>query len=323
MEDAKSINSMAGDDLENASTGGEDGGPNHQGEKFEPIGSISDRCFSFTRIYQPPQYKPKEYPPMETLMLAYQSLGVVYGDLGTSPTQVLSSITITNLTEDDYLGILSLIVWTLTLPALIKYVFIVLHSVTNDHASSKYELPLEINMPAEIGIECKSTTFSMKQSVALDCFPRVHIIHTSSNIEGQIYYTLMILGIGLVVGFKGGVELANAYGNSPSMVKEFKNAIAQEFEMMDIGLMSYYLGIEVKQRDDSIFISLEGYAKEIVKKFKMDDANPASTPVECEVKLSRKDIGEKVDPTFFQEPKRKLEVLDMYKTGHFVWGWAY
>ncbi|KAK2983637.1 hypothetical protein RJ640_023171 [Escallonia rubra] len=137
MEDAKSINSMAGDDLENASTGGEDGGPNHQGEKFEPIGSISDRCFSFTRIYQPPQYKPKEYPPMETLMLAYQSLGVVYGDLGTSPTQVLSSITITNLTEDDYLGILSLIVWTLTLPALIKYVFIVLHSVTNDHASSK------------------------------------------------------------------------------------------------------------------------------------------------------------------------------------------
>ncbi|KAK2972610.1 hypothetical protein RJ640_029229 [Escallonia rubra] len=35
--------------------------------------------------------------------------------------------------------------------------------------------------------------------------------------------------------------------NNPSMFKEFKNAMAQEFEMTNIGLMSYYLGIEVKQ----------------------------------------------------------------------------
>ncbi|KAM7499743.1 hypothetical protein LguiA_024157 [Lonicera macranthoides] len=63
-----------------------------------------------------------------------------------------------------------------------------------------------------------SATFSIvKQSTALDCFPRVQIIHTSSKHEGQIYcpeinYILMILCVGLVVGFKGGVELANAYG---------------------------------------------------------------------------------------------------------------
>ncbi|KAK2965860.1 hypothetical protein RJ640_027147 [Escallonia rubra] len=47
-------------------------------------------------------------------------------------------------------------------------------------------------------------------------------------------------------------------GNNSSMFKELKNAMAQEFEMTDIGLMSYYLGIEVKQRDDGIFISQEG-----------------------------------------------------------------
>ncbi|KAK3014962.1 hypothetical protein RJ639_008122 [Escallonia herrerae] len=131
MEDAKSINSMGDEDLENANTVGENGGPDHLSEKFESMGSASGRCYSFTRIYQPPQHKPKEYPPMETLMLAYQSLGVVYGDLGTSPTQVLSSITITNLTEDDYVGILSLIIWSLTLFVLIKYVLIVLHA--DDH----------------------------------------------------------------------------------------------------------------------------------------------------------------------------------------------
>lgn len=68
---------------------------------------------------------------MQTLTLAYQSLGVVYGDLGTSPTQVLSSISITNLSEEDLLGVLSLIIWSLTVFVLIKYVFIVLQA--DDH----------------------------------------------------------------------------------------------------------------------------------------------------------------------------------------------
>ncbi|KAK2978512.1 hypothetical protein RJ640_023758 [Escallonia rubra] len=83
--------------------------------------------------------------------------------------------------------------------------------------------------------------------------------------------------------------------NNPSTLKEFKNAIAQVFGMTDIGLMSYYLGIEVTQQDDGIFIFQEGYAKEILNKFKIDDSNPVSTPVECGVKLSKKDIGDKVN----------------------------
>lgn len=47
------------------------------------------------------------------------------------------------------------------------------------------------------------------------------------------------------------------------MITEFKKVMAQEFEMTDIGHMAYYLGIEVKQMEDCIFISQEGYAKEI------------------------------------------------------------
>jgi hypothetical protein len=38
-------------------------------------------------------------------------------------------------------------------------------------------------------------------------------------------------------------------GNNPSMFEDFKKAMTQEFEMTDIGLMSYYLGIEVKQME--------------------------------------------------------------------------
>ncbi|CAI9117925.1 OLC1v1019417C2 [Oldenlandia corymbosa var. corymbosa] len=63
-----------------------------------------------------------------------------------------------------------------------------------------------------------SATFSiMKQSQELDCFPRVSVIHTSSKYQGQVYcpeinYGLMILCVGLVIGFQGGTALANAYG---------------------------------------------------------------------------------------------------------------
>lgn len=63
-----------------------------------------------------------------------------------------------------------------------------------------------------------SASFSIiKQSMALGCFPRVSMIHTSKNHEGQVYspeinYFLMIVCILLTVGFKGGVEIGNAYG---------------------------------------------------------------------------------------------------------------
>ena len=39
------------------------------------------------------------------------------------------------------------------------------------------------------------------------------------------------------------------------MFEEFKKAMIKEFKMTDIELMSYYLGIEVKQKEDGIFIS--------------------------------------------------------------------
>lgn len=65
-------------------------------------------------------------------MLAFQTLGVVYGDLGTSPLYVLPSVVgLKDVEEDDFLGVLSLILWTLTAIPLIKYVFIVLQADDN------------------------------------------------------------------------------------------------------------------------------------------------------------------------------------------------
>ncbi|KAF7848793.1 hypothetical protein BT93_L1557 [Corymbia citriodora subsp. variegata] len=61
-----------------------------------------------------------------TLILAYKTLGVVFGGLVTSPLYVYPSMPLTSPTEEDYLGIYSIMFWTLTLIGVVKYVGIAL-----------------------------------------------------------------------------------------------------------------------------------------------------------------------------------------------------
>ncbi|KAK9288320.1 hypothetical protein L1049_016771 [Liquidambar formosana] len=66
------------------------------------------------------------------LKLAFQSIGVVYGDIGTSPLYVLPGIFPNGISHnDDILGVLALILYSITLITLIKYVFIVLSANDN------------------------------------------------------------------------------------------------------------------------------------------------------------------------------------------------
>lgn len=63
-----------------------------------------------------------------------------------------------------------------------------------------------------------SATFSIiKQALALGCFPRVKVIHTSKNFLGQIYipdinWILLILCITVTAGFRIQSQIGNAYG---------------------------------------------------------------------------------------------------------------
>jgi len=98
-------------------------------------------------------------------------------------------------------------------------------------------------------------------------------------------------------------------GSNPSLFEEFKKVMSYEFEMTDLGLMSYYLGLEVKQLEEGIFISQECYAKEVLKKFKMFDCNPVNTPMESGMKLSKFEDGEKENPTLFKSLVGSLRYL--------------
>jgi len=64
----------------------------------------------------------------QMLFLGYQSIGVIYGDIGTSPLYVYSSTFTGPPTHIDLFGALSLIIWAVTMMVTVKYVFIILRA---------------------------------------------------------------------------------------------------------------------------------------------------------------------------------------------------
>ena len=65
------------------------------------------------------------------LWLSYQSIGAIYGDIGTSPLYVYSSTFKDPPNYDDLVGVLSIIIWSLTLMVTVKYVLVILRADNN------------------------------------------------------------------------------------------------------------------------------------------------------------------------------------------------
>jgi hypothetical protein len=64
-----------------------------------------------------------------------------------------------------------------------------------------------------------------------------------------------------------------------NLIVECKLGLTSEFEMSDIGLMHYFLGMEVWQEEEHIFLGQGKYVAYILSRFQMDDCRPMSTPM--------------------------------------------
>ncbi|KAJ9560140.1 hypothetical protein OSB04_005300 [Centaurea solstitialis] len=89
-------------------------------------------------------------------------------------------------------------------------------------------------------------------------------------------------------------------GNCDEDVKYFKEQMSREFEMSDLGLLSYYLGIEVSQHEDGISLKQTAYAKNVLLKAGMEDCNPSQFPMEHKEELTKDEEGVLVDPTQYR-----------------------
>ena len=82
-------------------------------------------------------------------------------------------------------------------------------------------------------------------------------------------------------------------------IKFFKE-MKKEFEMSMVGELTFFLGLQVKQKKEGIFISQEKYARNIVKKFGLDSKKHASTPMSSSTKLNVDSFGTEVSPTLYR-----------------------
>ncbi|KAK2410077.1 putative mitochondrial protein [Trifolium repens] len=89
-------------------------------------------------------------------------------------------------------------------------------------------------------------------------------------------------------------------GMSNAMVQHFVQQMQSEFEMSLVGELTYFLGLQIKQMDDTIFISQSKYARNIIKKFGMDNATHKRTPAPTHLKLTKDEKGISVDQSLYR-----------------------
>jgi hypothetical protein len=80
-------------------------------------------------------------------------------------------------------------------------------------------------------------------------------------------------------------------GSNAEMIEEFKKDMVNKYEMSDMGLLHYFLGIEVYQDKEEVFISQRMYAEKIMRKFRMVGCKPMATPLDVNEKLKKEDGG--------------------------------
>nr|GEV15488.1 hypothetical protein [Tanacetum cinerariifolium] len=79
------------------------------------------------------------------------------------------------------------------------------------------------------------------------------------------------------------------------LFKAFEKLMKDKFQMSSIGELTFFLGLQVKQKKYGIFISQDKYVAEILRKFSLTDGKSASTPIDTEKPLLKDPNGEDVD----------------------------
>ena len=99
---------------------------------------------------------------------------------------------------------------------------------------------------------------------------------TKSKVDSNLYYNVEdsnpVILLLYVIGMDG-------------LIADMKRKLATEFKMKDLGMMHYFLGMEVWKNVDGISLGKGKYAIEILKRFWMMDYKAMTTPMASNLKL--------------------------------------
>jgi hypothetical protein len=80
-----------------------------------------------------------------------------------------------------------------------------------------------------------------------------------------------------------------------------KTSLKKKFEMTDLGFLHYFLGLQVFQTKEGIFLSQSKYACDLLRRFHMEDCKPTPSPFQSGVKLVATCTSLEVDATLYRQ----------------------
>lgn len=141
--------------------------------------------------------------------------------------------------------------------------------------------------------------FKLDQSLVSLGFERSHVEHAVyKRAQGD---TFLLVGV-----YVDDLIITRSNIND---ITEFKRQMKKMFNMRDLGLLCYYLGIEVKQIEGTITLCQAGYATKILALSRMAGCNPCQTPMENRLKLSKKSYSSPVNETEYRSIIGSLRYL--------------
>ncbi|KAG8483777.1 hypothetical protein CXB51_022617 [Gossypium anomalum] len=89
-------------------------------------------------------------------------------------------------------------------------------------------------------------------------------------------------------------------GGDQDMLAEFKAKMKDMFEMSDLGLMTYFLRMEVRHAEGKVFLGQRTFALKVLSKFSMENCKPTNTPIAVGMKLSNQGDHEPVNESIYR-----------------------
>nr|GEZ69918.1 uncharacterized mitochondrial protein AtMg00810-like [Tanacetum cinerariifolium] len=87
----------------------------------------------------------------------------------------------------------------------------------------------------------------------------------------------------------------------------------KKFQISSMGELTFFLGLQVMQRDDGIFICQDKYVTDILKKFAFSSLKTSSTPIESNKALLKDEEAEDVDVHLYRSMIRTLMYLTAFR----------
>jgi hypothetical protein len=90
-------------------------------------------------------------------------------------------------------------------------------------------------------------------------------------------------------------------GSDSKLLNHVKTSLKKNFEIIDLGFLHYFLGLQFFQTNEGIFLSQSKYACDLLHRFHMDDCKPTHSPFQSRVKLTTTYTSHEVDSTLYRQ----------------------